>query len=384
MHQEESEDQWAADDAAEEADRRRKSEPPPDIGRDEFLAWRSPRTEAGGPTLLNNRLWQWLVRTRHNGYVANETFKGPSPFEAGPMWCFDRFGQSETLLPDGRVVYVGGEHEDAYDPDFFIYNDVVIVHPDGRIDIHGYGRDVFPPTDFHSATRIGNSIFIVGCLGYPEQRVVGSTPVWRLDLDNLAITAVATRGDGPGWIHKHSARLMDDCRTIVVSGGNVWVGDEHSLRENIDQWALDTDACQWARLTSLTWQRWTMLRVDRKPNRLFDTRQELWRRDHGWAGMQSYWRHEVAPDFESLQALYRIDDVAATPGEDDEHDVFSTTVDGVRVRFTEGRWTVQAMVEGQLPPARLEQLKRVTLETLAKVDAGEWEIEPDEPERGSF
>ena len=207
MHDNDSDDEWAAEAAAEEADRQRKSEPPPEISREEFLAWRSPRTEPGGPVRLDNRLWQWLVRTGHNGYVANETFKGPSSFDAGPMWCFDRFGKSETPLPDGRVVHVGGEHEDYYDPDFFIYNDVVIVHPDRRIEIHGYGREVFPPTDFHSATLVGNGIFIVGCLGYEEQRVLGFTPVFRLDLETLDIAPVATHGEPPGWIHRHSAGL---------------------------------------------------------------------------------------------------------------------------------------------------------------------------------
>ena len=42
------------------------------------------------------------------------------------MWNADRFGQSLTALPDGRFVQIGGEHEDGYDPDFFIYNDVIV------------------------------------------------------------------------------------------------------------------------------------------------------------------------------------------------------------------------------------------------------------------
>lgn len=42
-----------------------------------------------------------------------------------------------TRLPDGRVV--------------FIYNDVVVWHPDGALDIFGCPLDVLPPTDFHTA-----------------------------------------------------------------------------------------------------------------------------------------------------------------------------------------------------------------------------------------
>jgi hypothetical protein len=43
-----------------------------------------------------------------------------------PVFCFRRFGRTETKLPNGRIVYIGGEHEDIYDPDLNIYNDVVV------------------------------------------------------------------------------------------------------------------------------------------------------------------------------------------------------------------------------------------------------------------
>lgn len=44
-------------------------------------------------------------------------------FYGHPVWCFNRFGATRTKLPDGRTVCIGGEHEDFYDPDFYIYND---------------------------------------------------------------------------------------------------------------------------------------------------------------------------------------------------------------------------------------------------------------------
>ncbi|KAK4148918.1 hypothetical protein C8A00DRAFT_19337 [Chaetomidium leptoderma] len=50
-----------------------------------------------------------------------------------PVFCFCRFGRTETKLPDGRIVYIAGEHEDYYDPDFNIYNDVVVVHRHGAV-----------------------------------------------------------------------------------------------------------------------------------------------------------------------------------------------------------------------------------------------------------
>jgi hypothetical protein len=225
MTDEDLNDEWAAEAAEEEADRARKKEPPPPIGNEEFLAWRSPRLVTEGPNRLDNPLWHWLVRTRHSGYSANEVMHGPSSFAAGPAWCFERFGKSETTLPDGRVVHIAGEHEDYYDPDFYIYNDVIVIDRNGSIAITGYPGEVFPPTDFHSATRVSGAIFIIGCLGYPEQRVEGVTPVLRLDLDKMIIAPVATTGEAPGWIHRHSTELADDGVTIVVRGGELWRGD---------------------------------------------------------------------------------------------------------------------------------------------------------------
>ena len=93
-----------------------------------------------------------------------------------PVWCAQRFGQSITFLEDGRVVQVGGEHEDSYDPDFCIYNDV-FVHEGEAIRIHGYPEDVFPPTDFHTATLLGREIVLIGSLGYVGTRKLGVTPV---------------------------------------------------------------------------------------------------------------------------------------------------------------------------------------------------------------
>lgn len=365
-----------AADAAERRDRARKAEPPPTLNQAEFLAWRSPRTVDAGPVHLDNPLWQWLVRTRLSAYTANEALGGPSSFDSGPMWCFDRFGRSETTLADGRVVHIGGEHEDHYDPDFFIYNDVVLVAPDGSITILGYTRDEFPPTDFHSATLVGNGIFIIGCLGYPEQRVTGHTPVLRLDISTMSIVHVETIGESPGWIHRHSAELTADGRSIVIRGGDVWTGADRRMQENIDSWAFDVSSGRWSRLTALDWQRWTMVRADRKRNRLWDVRQELWHREHSWPGHQSYWKYDDEPDFDALAALYRLDLEAPAPEQGDDHNVYRIAVDGVIVKFTEDAWDVQAIVEGGLSEDRLEALQRATLAILQRLDASPWELEP--------
>jgi len=164
-----------------------------------------------------------------------------------PVWTADRFGQSLTLLADGRAIMVGGEHEDWYDDDFCIFNDVIVVEPGGGILHLGYPADVFPPTDFHTATPVGGRLWIVGSLGYPRFRTPGSTPVHVLDLDTYAIEPVAIEGPSPGWIFKHRA-VPVGTTAIRISGGEVvTTGDDGRDRidPNASAWILDTSARRW-------------------------------------------------------------------------------------------------------------------------------------------
>jgi len=249
----------------------------PAVTLDLFLKWRSPRFGNSNPERMNNPVWEWLVKSKINAYQANERLKGPSAIEAGPGWCFDRFGQSSNQLPDGRVVFIAGEHEDHYDPDFYIYNDVVVQNLNGRIDVFGYPRDVFPPTDFHSATLVSNRIILIGNLGYPEERRPEKTPVVILNLDTFAIVAAQTSGTPPGWIHSHKATLSDDGRSILLQRGKLDRGEkDKSLVENIDDWRLHLSDWRWERLTERRWPRWEVRRKDGENNHLFDYQQAVW------------------------------------------------------------------------------------------------------------
>lgn len=226
--------------------RQRQQEPPPSNSKEEFLLWRNPREVTNNPTILTNPLWQWLVRTRFTGFDVNERFAGPSSFDSGPVWCFARFGRSKTKLPDGRVIYIAGEHEDHYDPDYHIYNDVVVVSPDGNIDILAYSKDNFPPTDFHSATLVGGAIIIVGCLGYVGQRVMGRTPVYKLCLETFKISELPSKGASPGWIFNHSASLAKDGSTILISGGEICVGGPNDFQATSGCWAYELATGVWS------------------------------------------------------------------------------------------------------------------------------------------
>ncbi len=198
------------------------------------------------PQLMNFPFWRAMVRGGASAYAARAHFE-PGRDDVEPVWSFDRFGKSLTELPDGRIIEIAGEHEDYYDPDFCIYNDVIVHHGDGTFDIHGYPKDVFPPTDFHTATLVRDAIYIVGSVGYMDERRYGTTPVYRLDVDTLAIEPVETLGDSPGWIGCHKAKLVGN--GIEVLGGKAfkWGNRKETYEDNHGRYVLDLGAMTWSK-----------------------------------------------------------------------------------------------------------------------------------------
>jgi hypothetical protein len=155
---------------------------------------------------------------------------------------------TRTRLPDGRIVCVAGEHEDYYDPDFCIYNDVIVLGTSGEVTIFGYPEEVFPPTDFHSATRAGGRLILVGGLGYAGRRAYGQTPVYALDLATFAMQPLQTSGDAPGWIHQHHASLEPDGRALRISGGEVaraGADGKERHEDNARVFRLHLETLQW-------------------------------------------------------------------------------------------------------------------------------------------
>jgi hypothetical protein len=200
-----------------------------------------------------------MLRAGVNGHAALQHFSADLPedsplhsWERPPIWCAQRFGQSFTLLPDGRTVLVGGEHEDSYDPDFCIYNDVAVFEPDGRIQLLGYPPEVLPPTDFHTATLMdqGDSIILIGGLGYRGQRQLGHTPVYRLRTHDWVIEALSTQGTAPGWLYKHQARAISGDEIEVWDGQQaVQDADGDELHQPLEgRHVLNLGTMQWRRV----------------------------------------------------------------------------------------------------------------------------------------
>jgi hypothetical protein len=198
---------------------------------------------------MDEPFWHAMIKAGVNGYIATKTFNGPSSFGGQPVWCAERFGQSITFLPDGRIVQIGGEHEDSYDPDFCIYNDVFVHQPDGRALIYGYPQTVFPPTDFHTATLIDTHIYVIGCLGYYAAREYGRTPVYRLNTTTFEIRRIDCEGQAPGWIYGHIATLRAS-KEIEIRSGTIVTrqGDEEEHVQNENVFVLDAATRKWRRL----------------------------------------------------------------------------------------------------------------------------------------
>ncbi len=216
------------------------------VSPDEFKSGFRRSFGRSNPERMNVPFWNSMILSGASAFEARQRFEeacGPCP-EA--VWSAQRYGQSLTLLPDGRAVQIGGEHEDYYDPDFCIYNDVFVHERDGTIAIYGYPESVFPPTDFHTATVVGDFIYVIGSLGYLGARRFGETPVYRLNVCTLRMDRLDTSGEAPGWIERHRADVVGPSE-IRVSGGTV-----HTLRNGMESrdptggsFVLDVERLVW-------------------------------------------------------------------------------------------------------------------------------------------
>lgn len=97
------------------------------ITHDQYVAHRKANVRGtANPSIMNNPFWIFQVSSDGlDAWSARKLFGIEEECAAnlnGPVWCFIRFGATRTKLPDGRLICIGGEHEDDYDPDFYICN----------------------------------------------------------------------------------------------------------------------------------------------------------------------------------------------------------------------------------------------------------------------
>lgn len=218
-----------------------------ELPRPDLLRLMGRQFGPGNGRPMRNPFWEMMVRQRQPAHWARTALK-VSGSELSPVWCFARFGRTVTALDDGSLVYVGGEHEDFYDQDFCIYNDVIVERTSGAIEIYGFPPNDLPPTDFHTATLVEQNLYLIGSLGSPHQRAPDATPVYRLDTRNFEISPVRCGGDRPGWIFKHRAEFDHRARAIRIWGGKLYRSKEQPREANPDTYELDLASRKWRRL----------------------------------------------------------------------------------------------------------------------------------------
>ncbi len=338
------------------------------------------------PTNLSNPYWQAIVHYNLDAYeIANvlglqiewDTEIGlENRWKVPPLWSMWRMGQSRTLLPDGREVLIGGEYEDFYDPQFFIYNDVIVKLPNGEVQIYGYPKHIFPPTDFHTATLVDNEIWIIGSLGYQDKRQYSHTQVYKLNINSFKIEQVATR-NSMGWVHQHNAEYKDG--QIIVSSGQVLKDENSPMQEQIDSWALNLKTLIWTNLTNYQWQGFYIQRKDLQGLSTWLYHNLLIAKEHHLASFQEeldefYEYMDMEPDLEFFKQLF----IPPIPHYMDEShqyiDCHTVYIDDIKVRYIEDCQSIQVIVEGILPDKTLDLLKDNLCHKLAKLENSPCEV----------
>ena len=222
-----------------------------------------PVEKSGGLAEAGLIMRDGKLKSAYGPYRARDFFKVLMNREDGPIWTFERYGATRTELANGRVICIGGEHEDYYDPDFYIYNDVVVLGSGGEIEIYGYPKEIFPPTDFHSATLVGDEIIVVGSLGNVNDRRPGFTPVYSLSTKNYRVSELTIEGAGPGWIFEHTAELSAGDLISIRGGQRVELKNgKQRFKRNNEEFSLDIRTGTWTQITRRNWPQWSIGQED--------------------------------------------------------------------------------------------------------------------------
>lgn len=342
----------------------------------ERFCWVETLNQANNnPTELTNPYWQWVVKHNLSPDDIGDIFN-IDVYQSKSLWGFGRMGQSQTVLPDGRMVLIGGEYEDYYDPQFAIYNDVVVIDPMGNIKIYAYPKDIFPPTDFHSAVLIDDAIWIIGGLGYMQDRQYHKTLIYRLNIHTFEITKVNTIND-IGLIHDHIADV--DNHQILVKEGEM-LTNTHPLIDgefgykNINAWAFDTKNLIWKNITNYQWQCFFIKPKNTQKFYFWEYSQLIWNMEY-YQDKKEYdeeinvWVNELSgylgdyPNIQAYRDLYRLP-MEFQLQENEEYRTTIIWIDGIKVRCIENDY-FEVYIEGWLADDKLMILKNHFYQTLA-------------------
>lgn len=344
----------------------------------DYKYWALARRGTANPENMTNSVWTWMLRDKVGPYRANQMLDKDHQYH--PAWSYYRYGQSETVLPDGRKILIGGEHEDWYDEDFFIYNDVILFHPDGEITCYGYKEYFFPPTDQHSATLVGDRIYIIGCLGYPYQRKNDTTPIYCLELKDFRIWEVRTEGFKPRWLHEHSAVLSECGRFIVCEGGKVW----HKSGQWVDNhasWQFELETKRWSKIFEKPWRRWTLTREEFGKNEI-ELIQFLNSADpNDYEGKPRAYLEQLLKEGRAIDPVLcksRFNpptDYTAIGADPDKRRSYRVLIDGTILIISESDYEINFILQGELSPKTVARLQIHYRDVYAKIEGVAYLVE---------
>lgn len=334
------------------------------------------------PVGLAHPVYNWLIQSRLYGSSIRQLINQHLNIDpAHAVWCFNRMGQSCTTLADGTEIYIAGEHEDYYDPDFRIYNDVVIIYPDQTIKLLQYPHQDFPPTDFHTASLDAEQqhIILVGSMGHPERRDLQTTQVAIFNLLTTQIKLIKTTGHAPSWLNQHEVIWIDN-DVLEVSAGHVLLTvpevDYPLFIRNLYRWQLNTINWQWHKPEQSEYQHWYLCRQDQGNLCLFDMSCLIRDHQHHKEAISQAEQHLISklgflPSIEVYQALYQPDyphqSGHVDPDKKVEYNEYYIQVAGVQILYIEEFNHIQMIAEHAIDPALMQQLVvdlKVKLEAL--------------------
>lgn len=232
------------------------------------------------PQINHENILQWRMHKDFSPYEIRCHLNELGYTIEQPIWTFlSRMGQTKTLLPDGTKIFIAGEYEDFYDPDFKIYNDVVSQKPSGEMQLWNYPIEQFPATDFHSATYDSktHSIFIVGNIGYSNFRKNNVTKVYQLDLDTMRIKEIECLGLMPSWLNHQIAEFITD--DIIEFSKGITIQHGQFIR-NLYKWQLNIRTFTWSFPDQKKYSHWNIFLEDlRQELPLYECRSLLWDED---------------------------------------------------------------------------------------------------------
>ena len=159
------------------------------------------------------------------------------------VWTAVREDAFQVTLCDGRQLLVGGEVSDYGDEyaDPWVYNDIIVTHADGTVEILTYPKEVFPALHWPTGVAVDDSVYIFGIASRELHPHRSRAPVvLKLDVSSYAISEL-TAADPPVRVNIHAGAAIRQGNRIVFATTRERKTDPHLLI------AFDVQTAAWGK-----------------------------------------------------------------------------------------------------------------------------------------